>query len=170
VSVREATEGYVRPAGEGRPVWFLDALLTWKATAGSTNGQFELVEQHGRHGFGPPVHLHEGEAEAFYVLDGEMTFVLGQDRLRAAAGAFVFVPAGVKHAFVVESAEARFLALAMPPGKLEAFLDEFGQPATEAVLPAPLAGPPDFAAFDAAAARHGQQVVGPPPLPSSTAG
>jgi hypothetical protein len=50
----------------------------------------------------------------------------------------VFVPAGVKHALVVESAEARFLALAMPPGKLEAFLDELGQPATQAVLPPPL--------------------------------
>jgi quercetin dioxygenase-like cupin family protein len=168
VSIREAAEGYVRAAGEGSAMWFLDALLTWKATGASTKGMFELVEQHGRHGFGPPLHLHEGEAEAFYILDGELTIVLGQDRLRAAAGAFVFVPPGVKHAFVVESAEARFLAFAMPPGKLEAFLDELGRPATEAGLPPRLDSPPDFALFDAAAKRHGQQVVGPPPLPSST--
>ncbi len=166
MSVREATSGYVYAPQEGKLVWLLGGLLVWKATGHTTGGRFEVVEQQGRRGFGPPVHLHEEEAEGFYVLEGQMTLLLNEDRILAEAGSFVFVPPGIKHAFVVDSADAKFLVVVTPPGKLEAFVNELGEPAPSAVLPPPMTAPPDQARFDAAAQKHGQRAFGPPLRPS----
>ena len=44
-------------------------------------------------------HVHEEEDDAFYVLEGEMTFVLGDEEVKAGPGAFVLVPPGVEHGF-----------------------------------------------------------------------
>jgi quercetin dioxygenase-like cupin family protein len=163
VSIREAT-GYVLPPDDGRAIWFLDALLTWKATGASTDGQWELVEQLGPHGFGPPVHSHDRESEGFYIIEGELSFILGEERLSAPAGSFVYIPPAMKHAFVVESSQAKFLTF-VTPAALEAFLDELSVPAAARRLPGPLAEPLDVERFAAAAAKHGQKVHGPPPAP-----
>ena len=47
---------------------------------------------------GPPLHHHEFD-ETFYVLDGELTFLLGSTDVPAPAGTFVLVPPGVEHTF-----------------------------------------------------------------------
>lgn len=169
MSATHVPDGYVHPTGNGRPVWFLGALLTWKATAATTGGQFELVEQHGRRGFGPPVHLHETEAEGFYVLEGQLTFLIEHERHDAPAGSFLYVPPGARHTFVVESPEAKFLTIVTPPGKFERFMDELSEPAKFPGLPPPMTEPPDIAGIEAAAARYGQQMVGPPLQPSGEA-
>ena len=46
---------------------------------------------------GPPLHVHPPTDEAFYVADGELTFVLGDQEVVAPAGTFVFVPRGTVH-------------------------------------------------------------------------
>jgi mannose-6-phosphate isomerase-like protein (cupin superfamily) len=48
---------------------------------------------------GPGAHVHAGEDDAFFVLDGELTFLLGDDEVAAPAGTFVLVPPGVEHTF-----------------------------------------------------------------------
>jgi quercetin dioxygenase-like cupin family protein len=45
----------------------------------------------------PPVHFHPHTDEAFYVADGEATFLLGDREHRATAGGFVFIPRGTVH-------------------------------------------------------------------------
>jgi len=52
----------------------------------------------GRHG--PEAHVHDAEDDSFYVLDDEMTFLVGDDEIPAPAGTFVLVPPGVLHTFV----------------------------------------------------------------------
>jgi mannose-6-phosphate isomerase-like protein (cupin superfamily) len=44
-------------------------------------------------------HIHEGEDDAFYILEGEMTFLLEDGEVGAGPGTFVLVPPGVEHAF-----------------------------------------------------------------------
>jgi mannose-6-phosphate isomerase-like protein (cupin superfamily) len=51
----------------------------------------------GRHG--PEAHVHTDEDDAFFVLDDEMTFLLGDEERAAPAGTFVLVPPGVEHTF-----------------------------------------------------------------------
>jgi len=67
---------------------------------------------------GPDPHIHEQHADAWYVLEGELTFGLGPgggELRRAPAGGFVLVPAGVVHTFRNEGpATARFLNVHAP--------------------------------------------------------
>ena len=48
---------------------------------------------------GPETHVHEDEDDAFYILDGELTFELGEGDVVAPARTFVLVPPGVEHTF-----------------------------------------------------------------------
>jgi mannose-6-phosphate isomerase-like protein (cupin superfamily) len=48
---------------------------------------------------GPEMHAHADEDDAFYILDGELTFMLGDGVVSAPTGTFVLVPPGVDHTF-----------------------------------------------------------------------
>jgi len=48
---------------------------------------------------GPESHVHADEDDAFYVLDGELTFLLDEGDVAAPTGTFVLVPPGVNHTF-----------------------------------------------------------------------
>jgi mannose-6-phosphate isomerase-like protein (cupin superfamily) len=45
----------------------------------------------------PPLHVHPTTDEAFYVADGQATFVLGDREIAVETGGMVFVPRGVQH-------------------------------------------------------------------------
>jgi quercetin dioxygenase-like cupin family protein len=65
---------------------------------------------------GPPLH-HHGFDELFYVLDGELTFQLGDDVVTRRAGELAFAPRGVPHTFANRGdAEARTLIVCTPAG------------------------------------------------------
>ena len=49
---------------------------------------------------GPEAHVHADEDDAFYILDGELTFVLDEGEVPAPEGTFVLVPPGVDHTFL----------------------------------------------------------------------
>ncbi len=71
---------------------------------------------------GPPrPHVHQGHAESFYVLKGELVLTAGGREHRAGAGSWVQVPPGVPHA-VSASAPARVLDLHTPGCGFGAFL------------------------------------------------
>jgi hypothetical protein len=89
---------------------------------------------------GPPVHLHRTGDESFYVLAGEMTFLVGEVTHLLPAGSFVYVPHGVVHAFSNAGLEpARQLTFFTPSGiedvfeALGALRAEGGEPSFEAV-------------------------------------
>jgi mannose-6-phosphate isomerase-like protein (cupin superfamily) len=48
---------------------------------------------------GPEMHSHADEDDAFYILDGELVFLLGEGEVAAPEGTFVLVPPGVEHTF-----------------------------------------------------------------------
>ena len=52
-------------------------------------------------GFAPPPHVHHAEDEAFYVLEGDVTFTCGDRTWNATAGSFAFLPRDVPHQFQV---------------------------------------------------------------------
>ena len=86
-------------------------------------------------GIATPLHRHTREAEAFYVLDGSLTYRAGDEIYHLVAGSFIFLPAGIPHAFrITGTTPARFLGLTVP-GKLLDLYDEVGIPALERRLP-----------------------------------
>ena len=69
------------------------------------------------HRDGPELHLHDDEDDAFYVLDDEIIFILGEEEIAAAAGTFVLVPPGNLHTFTNRTDKpVRMLNIHAPAG------------------------------------------------------
>lgn len=102
---------------------------------------------------GVPLHRHRSYDEAFFILEGEMNFVVGDHRSeRLPPGTFVFAPRGVAHSFANPGpAAARMLVIGSPG--VQALVEE--------VAPLVAARPPDLAAVNAAFARHDSEIVAP---------
>jgi quercetin dioxygenase-like cupin family protein len=66
-------------------------------------------------GVAPPLHAHARHAEAFFVLEGELTFRLEDGEHRVGPETWVFVPPEVVHTFsVTGETPARFLDIHLP--------------------------------------------------------
>ncbi len=147
--------------GEGAPYWFFGGLVVLKSRAEETGGIFSLSEQWYRRGVATPLHVQPEDFEAFYVIQGEVTFFIeGQDEVRASAGSYAFVPAGVPHAFAVTSETAGFLNTTT--AQHERFFLAVADPAPVAELPPE--APPDQERITTAAQRFGVEILGPPPF------
>ena len=140
------------PQGEGKSLWILDELLTFKVHDQSESvGIFEdevLPES------GPPAHLHRSQDETHYVLEGQFEFVLGERKVNAGVGSVVYVPRTMVHAFTNTGKEkGKILFINTPAGPLEQFLVEFGEPVSDPSSPPQ--GPPDIDKLQASAQRTG---------------
>ena len=122
--------------------WHAGGLWTVLASGEQTAGSYCMFEQLLPSGPAAPPHLHQGMDEVFYVLDGEVVFLLG-DRIEVAGkGALVFIPRGTVHGFRVNGASARLLNLYTPAG-FERSVAMLGQPTDTRTLPPPGWTPPD---------------------------
>jgi hypothetical protein len=99
-----------------------------------------------------------------YVLAGEFTVYVGDERLSLPTGSFAFGPKGVPHTFIAETDGAKAL-IGFQPFLFEGFLHEVGEPAAERVLPPPLEAPPDMARLIPIGSRNGIEILGPPGPP-----
>lgn len=157
--------GFVR-AGRAdltRSVWYSGYLLTFLATAEETGGAFSIVEEVGRKGLSaePPMHVHSREEESFYVLEGRMSFVVGDDEIDAPAGTLVVLPRGVPHRFTLETEHVRMLNMCTPAG-FEGFFRDLSDPAPSMTLPPAPEGPPDIERLLRTAAAYGVEILPPP--------
>ena len=160
-----ASRTFAHVPGEGEALWWIGMLATIKATAEQTGGQYTLVEILAPEGFASPLHVHHFEDEGFYILEGEMTFYVGDQTIKAQPGSFLFGPKGVPHAFTVDSGPARLLFV-LSPGGFEGLIRDMGEPARELSIPPQPEAPPDEAEMQrmaAIAARYGNEILGPPP-------
>jgi quercetin dioxygenase-like cupin family protein len=81
-----------------------------------SGGQVSVIETEPAPGVGPPLHQHDFD-EAFYVLEGELTFRLRDEYVTAGPGELVFAPRGVPHTFAnLSDAPARQLIVCTPAG------------------------------------------------------
>jgi len=158
------TRGVISSPDTQTAIWFLGALSQVRLSGEQTGGAFSVTENLVRRGNGSPVHVHDRDDETFFVLDGELRVVAGEEEHTAGPGTVAVLPRRLGHAYVVTSATARFLSLHTPAG-FEQFTAEVGQPAPALTLPPEPAEPPDLAALAQAAARHGITILAPPPRP-----
>lgn len=93
------------------------------ASGKETGGSYCLMENTVFPGGGPPPHLHTREVEGFYVLEGEVTFYVGDERTVGRSGDSFHIPRGTVHRFRNETEQvARMLVWAAPSGLEEMFL------------------------------------------------
>ena len=153
--------------GEGEALWGDGLLATIKANGEQTDGRSSLVEILAPDGYGSGLHVHHREDEGFWILEGELTFYVGDQTTKAQPGSFLFGPKDVPHAFTVDSGPARLLFILSPAG-FEDLLRDMGEPARALTLPPQPEAPPSEAEMQqmaAIAAQHGVEFLGPPPGP-----
>jgi quercetin dioxygenase-like cupin family protein len=89
---------------------------------------------------GPPLHHHDFD-EAFYVLEGELTFQLGDELATAGAGEVVFAPRGSHHTLAnLATRTARYVLTCTPAG-FERYFDRLQSEITGVAPPPEAAGP-----------------------------
>lgn len=160
-----AREAYTLEEGGGRALWHLGALLTFKALGDDTGGQFWALEGFADHQMAVPLHSHSREEEIWYVLDGEITFTVGERRWTGGPGSFAYIPRNTPHTFQVRSETARWFGFGIPAG-LDQWFFETGDPAGAPTLPPLPVAPPDVASIVASLERYGTTTLGPPPTRS----
>ena len=90
--------------------------LVTKASDAATGGAYTCQEMTVAPRFpGVALHLHRNEDEAMYVLAGEVTARVGEQRHTLPTGAFVLMPRGIPHSFANPGeGEARVLVISSP--------------------------------------------------------
>lgn len=137
----------VLAAGEGESFQMLSHTFIYKVTAEDTQGQWMMYEASDTVGNSAPLHSHPWE-ETFYILEGELEVQIDQRTFTAQAGASIYFPENVAHAFKVCSETVRMLVI-MP-----AFADAFYREVSEKVTTLP----PNPEVFQAVADNHNLQL------------
>jgi mannose-6-phosphate isomerase-like protein (cupin superfamily) len=150
----DTLEPVILGPGEGAAVENpVGGTIVLKVGGAQSGGALTVLETVVAPGEGPAHHVHEGEDEGWYALEGDLRFRLGDDILPAPAGSFVFVPRRVPHCFQnVGEGPARVLVTFTPSG-MERFFERFA----ELVIHGDGAE-----SFRAAGAETGMEVLGPP--------
>ena len=149
-----------RPPGSGPAFWGPGDSYRFLITGAESGGAYFAMEAIVPAGGGPPPHIHRNEDETFYVLEGELEFLLGDRVVTGTAGDFVNVPRGTVHRFHNAGTEQARLILTFTPAGIEKFFEETLEPATDPGQP-----PPDnlqavAERYAEAAPRYGLEFVG----------
>jgi mannose-6-phosphate isomerase-like protein (cupin superfamily) len=156
------TRAIMRKPGEGRTIAVVGDVYRFLATGEDTDGRYALWEAFVSPGGGPPPHVHSREEEGFYVLEGEITFLVGDKRLVAGPGMFANMPVGTPHTFKNESGQPARMLISVAPAGLEKMFFEVGQPVREGAQTAPPPTKEEIQKLLAVAPRYGIEIKLPP--------
>jgi quercetin dioxygenase-like cupin family protein len=161
MSVQPVIKPYRVASDEGlADVWWKSGRITVKTAGAETGNAFSQVVSDDPRGSGPPLHLHHNEDETFYVLEGEVTILVGEERIDLSAGDYLFAPREVPHGYVVRSERARMLGTLCPAG-LEQLIVTLGVPVTGTEPPTDAVMPP-MDEMVRLFAGYGCEILGPP--------
>ena len=123
-----------------------------------TGGVYTLHEIRVSPNNGPPPHIHSREDESFFVVEGEIDFQVGDEKITAQPGTFIQGPRGIAHSFKNNTQlPARMLVFITPAG--ENFVNEFAQPVASFDSPAIPASKDEIDKLLAAAPKYGLQIL-----------
>src|ERR1700733_10139140 len=146
---------------EGEARWWWGNLASIRITSEQTNGGLTIVDVT----IGPermvPPHVHRRDDETFLVLEGSLTFTIGEAAIEAGPGDLVVGPRDIPHRFGSGPDGARVLLMLSPAG-LEGLVREQSVPATSRPLPpSGSVPPPDLARAREIALRYGCELLVP---------
>jgi quercetin dioxygenase-like cupin family protein len=157
-SSRVVDKSVVRLPGVGRSFSMQGCVALCKVGGEETGGAWAAVECTLAPGApGLPLHANTLEDQAFYILEGTLTFRLGERTVRASAKSLVFVPRGSVHTFRNLGDEpVRFLCVVSPAGLERSFADLSGLLSEGAEWPQVIARLLPFYR------KYGLEIKGPP--------
>lgn len=154
----------MREPGTGRGTWAMASLFEHVLEATESEGRLGVAVVTQPPGVATPLHRHTNEAEAFFVLEGRLSYRAGVEQFEMYDGCFIYLPPNIPHAFRIRGDQpARILALTVPGGLLHLY-DEVGIPAVEMRLPGTdgLTPEVEIPRWAEVGPRYGLEVVGPP--------
>jgi quercetin dioxygenase-like cupin family protein len=141
--------------------WFMNAYLKILLAQSESAAGVSIIEHDMLGGFFVPPHVHHTEDETFYMLEGQVRFMMEGDIVEHVAGQSLHVPGGKRHALKVLSPRARFLTVTN--GNFEAMVRAFSVPAKHPGMPpqVPMTTE-DQQKLAMLCNRNGIEFVGPP--------
>ncbi len=140
--VLEPSTGYALTRDGSLAFWHVGTYWRLLSSTQGSEGRSVTFDELCPQGVVAPPHVHDQEEEAFFVLEGDLVFTLGDEEIEAPPGTYVYVPPGVRHGFRCRSAVGRVYNTLTPGGFDHRLLTE-GTPATIVELP-----PPGVSAID----------------------
>jgi quercetin dioxygenase-like cupin family protein len=142
-------------SGEGKALWGPGDMYTFLVTGEETGGTVFAMEGLVPAGGGPPLHIHEREDEALYILEGECEVEVGDNRVLAAAGDLVWMPRGTAHRFSNTGTGTARIILTFTPAGIEHFFEEVFEVVHDRSAPPPPASPELIGRLVTAAPQYG---------------
>lgn len=116
----------IRRPGEGKSIRLAGHPMTFLVTGNDTR-HTSMFEWTIPAGFSTGLHVHRVQEETFYVLEGECDWQVGNERVHATPGTYLFLPPGVPHNIGNASDKpARVLMTVSPPGH-ERYFEELAE-------------------------------------------
>jgi mannose-6-phosphate isomerase-like protein (cupin superfamily) len=110
-------------------------------------------------GGGPPPHIHTREDETYYILEGQIEVLLGEETSMAGPNDFVNVPRGTVHCFRNAGSETARMVLTFTPAGIEKWFEETLERAPNEAHEAPDNIDEVVARYVAAAPKYGLEFV-----------
>lgn len=162
------SDTYIMGPGEGQRQPFMPGeLFVWKSTGPANGGAMDFGELHLDAGVRVPEHVHHGNDEAYYILEGTYRFKVGEQLADVGPGTFVRIPKGTPHAWANVGSGPGRVVLVFTPGGAAGYFEEL-----EPLIPDMMVGiadvskvdPDVMAKVEAVFARYQYEIVGPPLL------
>ncbi len=134
-------------ANVARRLYRGSTVMNFVLSSKDSNGNLAIIDTHMYKGTEPPRHVHDREDETFIVTEGEITYFIGENMIKAYPGDVVFAPRGVAHSFRLDTEMARCRVI-LTPGHFDQFFWQQSVPysAGEPIKPI---GPPSPEALQA---------------------
>jgi quercetin dioxygenase-like cupin family protein len=152
------TQAMATLAGQGEARWWFAGLAEIKAAAEDTGGLLTIVEVTEPPGAEAPLHVHHREDEGFWILEGEVTLYVGDERIEASAGDFAWGPRDIPHRYTVGPSGCRMLFICTPGG-FEGLVREMSVPAETRTLPPASDEEPDMEMVATVAQKYGAELL-----------
>ena len=117
----------VRPTDSVKVTFGAGDEYRYLATGDDTDGGYYLVEAVVPPEGGPPFHIQTREEEAFYILEGELSFYGEDGEVVAGPGTYLNIPKGAKHRFRNNGDSTARMLFFFTPAGIEGLFDELAK-------------------------------------------
>ena len=152
------TQAMATLTGQGEARWWFAGLAEIKATAEDTGGLLTIVEVTEPPGAEAPLHVHHREDEGFWILEGDVTLYVGDEKIEASAGDFAWGPRDIPHRYTVGPNGCRMLFICTPAG-FEGLVRDMSVPAETRTLPPASDEEPDMEMVATIAQKYGAELL-----------